>query len=330
MRGLSNRNGELMRALVTGGAGFIGSHLVDKLLSEGHEVIVLDDFSTGSRGNLPSNTTNLMVYDIDISRDPFDFAGVDTVFHLAAKADIVPSIKEPIKYHNANVTGTINILELARAANVRRFVYAASASRYGMAGRGPGIDPKYPYALTKVLGEWYVDHWHDVYKMSTCSLRFFNVFGPRARSNSAYGAVFGVFLAQIANSKPLTVVGDGSQERDFIYVSDVVEALLQAGQAEECGAFDIGLGKSHEVAYLAKLLQGRTSHINYVPERPGEPESTVANIERAKRYLRWAPKVEFEDGVKLMLKELPKYKDAPVWTPATIEAATADWFKYLS
>lgn len=322
-----------MRALVTGGAGFIGSHLVEALLKENHEVIVLDDLSTGTTDNLPQNNSALKFEHTDIHSESllkfFKGQNIDVVFHLAAKAAIVQSVQYPISYHDTNVTGTVRVLEAARICGVKRFVYASSASRYGLAGRGPDTDPRYPYALTKLIGEQYVEHWHQVYKMSTCSLTFFNVYGPRARSNSAYGAVFGVFLAQLANNKPLTIVGDGEQERDFIYVSDVVEAIMLAGGCEFVGRLDIGSGVPQSISKLAKLLQGPNSHINYVPERPSEPDCTVANINDAKRFLRWYPKVSFEEGVALMKKEMPKYKDAPVWTPSTIEKATLDWFKYL-
>ncbi len=205
-----------MRVLVTGGAGFIGSHLVDRLLADGHDVTVIDNFSVGRIANLQHHKGNpkLMVVKADI-RQPEQytqmFTGVNWVFHLGALADIVPSIVAPVDYFTTNVTGTMNVLEASRAAKVDRFVYVASSSCYGIPDTYPtpetaAIRPEYPYALTKNLGEQTVMHWGKVYKMPVVSLRFFNIYGPRARTSGTYGAVFGVFLAQKINNQPLTIV----------------------------------------------------------------------------------------------------------------------------
>jgi UDP-glucose 4-epimerase len=336
--------------LVTGGAGFIGSHLVERLLADGHKVTVLDNLSTGRRENLKSRIregslgsfhslgmTRLSVIKIDISRDSNKlekyFKGVDWVFHLAALADIVPSIVKPLTYHYANVDGTVNVLEASRRANVKRFIYAASSSCYGIPDKYPTpetapIQPQYPYALTKYIGEQYVLHWGKIYKLSVVSLRFFNVYGPRSRTSGTYGAVFGTFLAQKLSSKPFTVVGDGKQTRDFTYVSDVVSAMITAAKSKVSNEiFNVGSGNTYSVNRLVNLLGGEVVHI---PKRPGEPDCTLADITKVKKALGWKPKVSFDEGVKIMLENIDYWRSAPVWTPASIKDATADWFKYLS
>lgn len=324
------------KILVTGGAGFIGSHLVEKAIHDGHDVVVIDDLSVGRRSNLKEvegpQLSFLQADVADLEKIAPYFDGVDWVFHLAARADIVPSIQMPMVYHRANVDGTIAVLEAARAAKVKRFVYAASSSCYGLATQFPTpetapISPQYPYALTKWLGEQMVLHWEKVYGIPALSLRFFNVFGPRGRTCGTYGAVFGVFLAQKRHGKPLTVVGDGTQTRDFTYVSDVVEALWMAMESSITGeVMNVGSGGSYSVNELVRLIGGETISI---PKRPGEPDCTFADISRIRERLGWTPKVAFADGVKKLLEQLELWQEAPVWTPEKIAQATLDWFKYL-
>ena len=324
-------------AIVTGGAGFIGSHLVEGLLGDGHKVTVLDNFSTGRMENLNRLRDNprLSIHHADVANYPEIkplFEGVEWVFHLAALADIVPSIQQPLVYHKANVDGTIAVLEAARSAGVRRFVYAASSSCYGIPDEFPTpetapIRPMYPYALTKYLGEQYVLHWNKVYKLPCVSLRLFNVYGPRARTTGAYGAVFGVFLAQKLAGKPFTVVGDGTQTRDFTFVTDVVDAFVRAAESEiEGEVFNVGSGNTYSVNYLVSLLGGAVAHI---PKRPGEPDCTFADIGKISRMLDWQPRVSFEEGVQIMLHSIDKWRDAPVWDEESIAEATRDWFTYL-
>jgi UDP-glucose 4-epimerase len=325
-----------MKCLVTGGAGFIGSNLVEKLVQLGHDVTVLDNLATGRLQNLNKLISKIAFYKVDITNknkllDNY-FYKVDWVFHLAGLADIVPSIENPEKYFNSNVVGTLNVLEKARKANIKKFIYAASASCYGIPDQYPTkeeskIQLEYPYALTKNLGELIVLHWAKVYKMPNISLRFFNVYGPKSRTTGAYGAVFGVFLAQKLAKKPLTVVGDGKQTRDFIHVYDLVDAIiLIAKKAKRNQIFNIASGKETSVNKIAKIIGGEIINI---PKRPGEPNRSLGNIERLKKQLKWKPKISINKGVKMMLNIIENWKDAPVWTPKKIDRATKVWFKYL-
>ncbi len=324
-----------MKVIVTGGAGFIGSHLVDKLLSHNFDVIVLDNLSTGRFQNLDhiKNKIKFVECNIDLSGDwTKNFEGVDWVIHLAALADIVPSIQKPESYFQSNVTGTFNILEASRKYGIKKFVYAASSSCYGIPNNFPTseeekISPQYPYALTKYLGEELALHWSKVYKLPCISLRLFNVYGPRSRTSGTYGAVFGVFLAQKLAGKPFTVVGDGKQTRDFTFVSDVVNAIVTSAKNAKIGSiYNVGSGKTVSVNELVDLLDGEKINI---PKRPGEPDCTHADISKISRELNWEPLVSFEDGVKELLKNIKYWQNAPVWTPESIRKATNDWFKYL-
>lgn len=324
--------------LVTGGAGFIGSHLVDRLLAEGRKVRVIDNFAIGRRANLRQHDGNpgleIVEGDVaDAAAVATAMAGVERVFHLAARADIVPSIQQPEAYFRSNVDGTFVVLEAARRQEVRRFVYAASSSCYGIPASYPTpetapADPRYPYALTKYLGEQLVMHWANVYRLPAVSVRFFNVYGPRARTSGTYGAVFGVFLAQIMAGKPLTVVGDGEQTRDFTFVSDIVEALLTVAQGGKSGEiYNIGSGRPASVNELVREL-GSPPTIT-IPKRPGEPDCTWADISKIRADLGWEPKISFAEGVAVMRQNIEHWRDAPVWTADQIADATADWFKFL-
>lgn len=327
-----------MKVIVTGGAGFIGSHMVDRLIREDMEVIIIDNLSNGRLDNIKHLKNNdLTFYNIDISDYNQDlkkiFKDVDYVFHFAALADIVPSITNPLKYHKANVDGTINILEAAKASkNLKKFIYAASSSCYGIPDTYPTpesslIKAEYPYAHTKRIGEEYVLHWGQVYDIPVISMRFFNVYGLRHRTSGTYGAVFGVFLAQLLNNKPLTIVGDGEQTRDFTYVTDVVDACFTAAKSSYSGEiFNVGSDNTYSINYLAKLLGGK---IEYIPKRPGEPDCTYADISKIKKLLNWHPKVSFEEGVKIMLDNIELWSDAPIWDKNSIQGATKEWFKYL-
>ena len=326
-----------MISLVTGGAGFIGSHIVDRLITEGHEVRVIDNFSTGRPQNLDhqKDCPQLKLYQKDI-RNVEDikpvFEGVDYVFHLAALADIVPSIQKPWEYYSSNVLGTYNVVECAKNVGIKKLVYAASSSCYGIPDEFPTretaeIRPQYPYALTKRLGEETVLHWGQVYGLPVITLRLFNVYGTRSRTSGTYGAVFGVFLAQKLAGKPFTVVGTGEQTRDFTYVTDVADAFYTASQSDIVNeTFNVGSGGTYSVNRLCELLSGEIVHI---PKRPGEPDCTFANTEKIEKALGWRASVSLEEGVQKILGNIDYWREAPIWTPDSIGEATADWFKYL-
>ena len=326
------------KAVVTGGAGFIGSHLVERLLGAGHSVLVLDNFSTGRPENLAHllRDPRLSVERVDVASDsqlPTLLDGANWVFHLAALADIVPSMDRPLDYHRANVDGTVAVLETARRVGVHRFIYAASSSCYGIPDQYPTPEsaptrPQYPYALSKLLGEQCVLHWGQVYRLPVVSLRLFNVYGPRSRTSGTYGAVFGVFLAQKLAGRPYTVVGDGTQSRDFTFVSDVVDAFVASAEASLAGeVFNVGTGSPVSVNRLTELLKGDVLHI---PSRPGEPNRTHADIGKIQHHLGWRPKVSIDEGIGILLDNIEYWRQAPVWTPETIQVATRDWFRYLT
>ena len=327
-----------MNCIVTGAAGFIGSHLCDALLAEGHNVLGIDDLSTGRDSNLAKASANpkfeLMRKSI-VDLRPADLGErkIDWIFHLAGRADLVPSIQNPEDYYRVNVEGTFRMLELARALGSPRFVYAASSTCYGIATQVPTpetypCEPRHPYGLTKYLGEQLVMHWSQVYKIPAISLRMFNVYGPRSRTSGAYGAVFGVFLKQKLANKAYTVVGDGQQTRDFTFVTDVAAAFVAAAKSNVAGEImNIGSGGTYSINRLVGLLGGE---ITYVPKRPGEPDCTFADTTKIRAKLGWAPVVDFETGVKRMLEVIEDWRAAPLWDQQSIAEATKDWFKYLS
>jgi Nucleoside-diphosphate-sugar epimerases len=327
-----------MKCIVTGGCGFIGSHLVDRLLADGHEVVVIDNFSTGRPENLEhqKHNDNLRIVEADITNQKSIeqyFNDIDWIFHMAALADIVPSIQMPEQYFRSNVDGTFVVLQCALKAKVKKFLYTASSSCYGIPDEYPTkenaeIRPEYPYALTKNLGEQLVMHWSKLYNLPAVSLRLFNVYGPRSRTSGTYGAVFGVFLAQKLAGKPYTVVGDGTQTRDFTYVTDIVDAFVTAAKSDVVGEiFNVGSGNTYSVNRLVELLGG---DITYIPKRPGEPDCTFADTTKIEKHLNWHAKVSFEEGVTEILKNIDYWRKAPVWDSESIKEATEDWFKYLS
>lgn len=324
-----------MRCLITGGAGFIGSNLADYLIKLNHKVKILDNLRTGQLSNLKQIKNKIEFKKIDISNNKNlkkEFKNIDWVFHLAGLADIVPSINNPREYYKTNVTGTLNVLEASKLSNIKKFIYSASASCYGIPKKYPinensKIDVKYPYALTKFLGEQLVLHWAKVYQMPNISLRFFNTYGPRSRTSGAYGAVFGVFLAQKIAKKSLTIVGNGTQTRDFIHVFDLVKAIVKAAKKGRKGqVYNLGFGKEITVNHIANLIGGKKIKI---PKRPGEPDRSLADIKKAIKEFKWRPKISINYGVQMLLENIKYWKKAPVWTPKKISKVTKNWFKLL-
>lgn len=324
-------------AVVTGGAGFIGSHMVDLLVDRGFRVHVIDSMIGGRAANLDRHRDNpaVVLDERDVrALQPGDtlLAGARYVFHFAGIGDIVPSVERPLDYLSINAQGTAHVLEAARHAGVQKLVYAASSSCYGLAAvptrEDHPIAPQYPYALSKYLGEMAALHWHGVYGLPVNSIRIFNAYGTRSRTSGAYGAVFGVFLRQKLAGRPFTVVGDGTQTRDFVYVTDVAAGFFRAAQTPRVGQiYNLGAGNPQSVSRLVALLGGDVTHL---PRRPGEPDCTWADIGKIRRDLGWEPQVSFEEGVRMVLAEIDYWRDAPLWDAEGIARATKQWFETLA
>ena len=310
--------------------------MVDLLLSSGYQVRVLDNFTGGHERNLEQHLKNsaLHIEKADICKlDPRNklFDNAKYVFHFAGIGDIVPSIEKPIDYMNTNVQGTVRVLEAARSAGVEKFVYAASSSCYGLAetptNEDHPISPQYPYALSKYQGEQVAFHWHQVYGLPVNSLRIFNAYGTRVRTTGVYGAVFGVFFKQKLEKTPFTVVGDGNQSRDFIYVTDIAKAFLAAAKSSYVGQiYNLGAGSPQSINQLVHYIGG---DLVFLPKRPGEPDCTFADISKITAELNWKPSVGFKEGVAKMMVEIENWKDAPLWDPSSIEKATDTWFRFM-
>jgi UDP-glucose 4-epimerase len=330
------------RALITGITGMVGSHLAEFLLERTDWDIVgmcrwrspLDNLASIAWRINAGDRVSLLYGDL---RDTMSIQNVvanakpDYVFHLAAQSFPRTSFDAPLDTMDTNVQGTVRVLECARAANVRKFIYAASSSCYGLAAvptrEDHPIAPEHPYALSKYMGEMAVLHWHRVYRLPTNSIRIFNAYGPRVRTTGAYGAVFGVFFKQKLAGKPFTVIGDGLQQRDFLFVTDIAAAFLLAAESRFNGEiWNLGAGNPQSVNRLVELLDGPTVHI---PKRPGEPDCTWADIGKIQRDLGWKPVVPFDQGVRRMMEDIELWRDAPLWDPQSIAVATKTWFDYL-
>ena len=325
-------------ALVTGGAGFIGSHAVENLIQKGYNVRVIDNLAGGRIENIKSfiDAGKCKFYEMDIRKLELEstlFQDIEFILHFAGIGDIVPSIQKPLDYMSVNVQGTVSVLEAARKNNVNKFVYAASSSCYGANPDTPTneraeISTAYPYALSKYLGELSAFHWQQVYGLNVNSIRIFNAYGTRSRTSGAYGAVFGVFLKQKLAEKPLTIVGDGTQRRDFVYASDVAEAFILAARSPLSGKiWNLGSNNPRSINELAELIGGNKV---FLPKRPGEPNVTWADNSKIVNELGWSPQVSFEQGVSEILKNIDYWKTAPLWDAQSINVATQDWFKFMA
>ena len=305
-----------MKILITGGAGFIGSHLVEKLYKK-NDIIVIDNLSTGRKENIKFFLDKINFVKADISKihniEKF-FKGIDIVFHLAALADIVPSIQNPIEYYNSNVTGTINVLKCSQKYKIKFYMQRlrpVMASQQNILRQKVKIISTISLCFNKITSEQLVMHWSKLYKLNSISLRLFNVYGTRSRTSGTYGAMFGVFLAQKLANAPLTIVGNGKQTRDFTYVSDVVEAFIKASNSKISGEiFNVGSGKTVSVNKIVSMLSKKKI---YIKKRPGEPDCTFADIRKKKKFLKWKPKINIKLGIDLILKNI-NGKKAPVWT----------------
>ena len=298
---------KIKKCLVTGGAGFIGSHLVDRLIKDGHSVTIIDNLSTGYKRNL-NNQAKFIQADIKkLAQIKKHFQGQEFVFHLAAIPRIQPSIKNPFLTNDNNITGTLNVLFASSKARVKRVIYSASSSCYGTNKPPLKEDDKpnclNPYAVGKYTGEIYCKLFSELYGLDTVNLRYFNVYGSRMDDQGDYATVIGIFLRQKNQGESLTIVGDGKQKRDFTYIDDVVEANIKAMKYKKelkGEVINIGTGKNYSVNQLAKIIGGRNIHI---PLRPGEAKLTLADNSKAWKILKWQPKVELEEGIKKILKE---------------------------
>lgn len=291
-----------MRALVTGGAGFIGSHLVDALIESGADVICVDDCSAPENVEFHWNERAQNVK-ADI-RDPQIrplYEGVDAVFHLAARSRIQPTVENPSECFSVNVLGTHEVLEASRRGGVLRVVYSSSSSYYGNLNNPPFREDMpagcaTPYSLSKWQGEQICQLYTDLYGLSTLSLRYFNVFGPREPLRGQYAPVIGLFRRQVREGKPMTVVGRGNQRRDFTFISDVVRANVMAVERRDLtGIMNIGTGKNHSIIELTRMIGGPYAQIEHLDERVGETRETLADNSRARDELGWTPQVILGD-----------------------------------
>jgi len=300
----------MQKALVTGGAGFIGSNLVDRLIDMGISVTVIDDLSTGKKENINAKAEfhECSLVDLNDLNARTIFSDVDVVFHLAALARVQPSIEDPINFNKINVDGTVKVLYYANKAKVKRVVYSASSSCYGDATKFPtpethSTNPLSPYGLQKYIGEQYCKMFSEVYDLDTCSLRYFNVYGERMALEGAYCLVMGIFAKQMLEGKPLTITNNGNQRRDFTYVQDVVDANILAAQTKgklNGESFNIGNGKNYSVNEVADMLGGEKTY----GEKRLEPFQTLADNQKAADILGWRPKGDLPTWIKKYKSDL--------------------------
>tara|TARA_B100000073_G_scaffold271369_1_gene231111 strand:- start:375 stop:1280 length:906 start_codon:yes stop_codon:yes gene_type:complete len=293
-----------MRCLVTGGAGFIGSHLVDELIKDGHEVVVIDNLSTGKRENInpKADFHNEDICKMHVKGLCSMFEGVDVVFHTAAKARVQPSIQNPTEFNDVNVGGTLNVLQACVDYEVNRFVFSSSSSVYGETKDLPTSElsetnPMSPYALQKLIGEQYCKLYTEIHDLETVCLRYFNVYGDRMSMDGAYKLVISTFTDQMLRGAPMTIRGDGEQRRDFTYVGDVVDANIRVGFYEHpiwAKVYNVGNGDNRSVNQIADMMGGSRVHVKPVTE----PRETLAENTNIKNQMNWKPTMKIEDWIK--------------------------------
>jgi len=282
-----------MKCLVTGGAGFIGSHLADRLIKDGYKVVVIDNLSTGKLENI-NLKADFLHQDIN---DDFDCSEIDYIFHLAALPRVEYSIQNPVETNKVNVNGTLNVLEQAKKGKVKKVIFSSSSAIEGIKGK---VQILSPYALQKWIGEQYCKLYSDIYNLDTISLRYFNVFGERQDPSSPYSGVISIWKEQLEKEKPLTITGDGTQTRDFIHISDVVEANIRAMKLKVKGVYNIGSGKNYSLNTIAGWLSG---NIQYITPRI-EPHDTCADILKTEKELDWKPKLNFKGELLKLCRKL--------------------------
>lgn len=325
------------RSLVTGAAGFLGSHLVDQLIKAGHEVIGLDNETNGSWHNLMQwekhpRFTKVHSDILELSPLDINFQNLDYVFHLAGLECPVTSIKNPEVFYTTNVHGTIKVLQAARQSNLKKFVFASSSSVYGQAST-PTLEtdstiPLTPSGLTKLQAEEAVFHWGDLFEMPTISLRIFNAYGPRSVSRLYPGSVFSLWMKQKSQELPFTIIGNGSHSRDFVYCTDVANAFyVTALEGKPGEVYNVGSGKPLELQELARLLKGKTTELK---DRKDEPNVVWADISKIQFDCNWQPRVPIESGIEFSLDVLDQWNHAPLWSPEKLKSFFSTWFEVYS
>jgi UDP-glucose 4-epimerase len=326
-------------SVVTGCAGFIGSHMTEFLLKKKHFVYGIDNLASGKIKNLKNfrkdNKFKFVKSDVKNFNNIIKknkIKKIDYFFHFAGHGELIPSIKNPLKYFENNSFKTAIVMDtIKKKFKLKKFIYAASSSCYGITNKktreSNKIKIEHPYAFSKYIGEQICLHWAKIYKIPVISIRIFNAYGPRSRTNNVYGAVIGVFLKQKLSNHPLTVIGNGKQKRDFLYISDLCEAFHKASISKyNYEIFNLGSSKPNSINYLASLI---SNNKKYIPWRQGEPFKTDANINKIKKYLKWKPEVSLKSGIEIVKNNIYYWKNAPLWTKKKIYLATKLWNKCL-